>query len=238
LAARRAHCVSQGEGDVSHDGLHIVTFRSRSNETVLVILSRDGSRVERMKQLPSNSTFRSPRWSPDDQWIAFDGSRDSAFDHKLFVMNVGDGEPKPVASATNIQGVAWLPNGSGLIYASSAGSTMAYRPSLTSEPYRKTEARNASSPSATNPTWSRRRHGRQGVRQQGPDAIRYLAVPGGRIGEDNTRNGLAITHQTGQVQTPSVSPDGKEIVYLSDSGGHANLWVANLDVPAAPPDLF
>ena len=42
---------------------------------------------------------------------------------------------------------------------------------------------------------------------------------------DNTRNGVAITHQTGQVQTPSVSPDGKDIVYLSDSGGHANLWV-------------
>ena len=33
----------------------------------------------------------------------------------------------------------------------------------------------------------------------------------------------------GQVQTPSVSPDGSQVVYLSDSGGHANLWVTRVD---------
>jgi hypothetical protein len=31
------------------------------------------------------------------------------------------------------------------------------------------------------------------------------------------------------VQTPSVSPDGNEIVYLSDNGGHGNLWVTKTD---------
>src|SRR4029079_9888638 len=46
---------------------------------------------------------------------------------------------------------------------------------------------------------------------------------------DNVKNGARITQQTGQVQTPSASPDGKEVVYLSDSGGHGNLWVANVD---------
>ena len=40
----------------------------------------------------------------------------------------GDGEPKAVASAQNIQGLAWLPDSSGLVYASSAGSTMTYPP--------------------------------------------------------------------------------------------------------------
>ena len=29
------------------------------------------------------------------------------------------------------------------------------------------------------------------------------------------------------MQTPSASPDGKEIVYLSDSGGHGNLWITD-----------
>jgi Tol biopolymer transport system component len=38
-----------------------------------------------------------------------------------------------------------------------------------------------------------------------------------------------VTRQTGQVQTPSVSPDGSELVYLSDNGGHANLWVIGTD---------
>jgi Tol biopolymer transport system component len=42
-------------------------------------------------------------------------------------------------------------------------------------------------------------------------------------------NGQRITQQTGQVQTPSASPDGQEVVYLSDSGGHGNVWVAKVD---------
>lgn len=46
---------------------------------------------------------------------------------------------------------------------------------------------------------------------------------------DNVKNGLRITQQTGQVQTPSASPDNKEVVYLSDSGGHVNVWVAKVD---------
>jgi Tol biopolymer transport system component len=43
--------------------------------------------------------------------------------------------------------------------------------------------------------------------------------------EDNVRRGVQVTHQTGAVQTPSVAPDDREIVYLSDSGGHGNLWI-------------
>jgi hypothetical protein len=55
---------------------------------------------------------------------------------------------------------------------------------------------------------------------------------------DNTKKGVAITHQTGQIQTPSASPDGKEIVYLSDSGGHANLWVATVDGSHPPRQIY
>src|SRR5262249_51185268 len=46
---------------------------------------------------------------------------------------------------------------------------------------------------------------------------------------ENVRRGTRITRQTGQTQTPSASPDDKELVYLSDSGGHGNLWVAKTD---------
>jgi Tol biopolymer transport system component len=46
---------------------------------------------------------------------------------------------------------------------------------------------------------------------------------------DNVKNAERVTQQTGQVQTPSASPDGTEVVYLSDSGGHGNVWVAKVD---------
>ena len=31
---------------------------------------------------------------------------------------------------------------------------------------------------------------------------------------ENTRNAVRVTRRAGQVQTPSVSPDGSEVVYL------------------------
>jgi Tol biopolymer transport system component len=46
---------------------------------------------------------------------------------------------------------------------------------------------------------------------------------------ENMRGGTRVTHQTGQVLTPTVGPDGKEVAYLSDSGRHANLWVINTE---------
>ena len=229
---------SQGEADVSHDGLHIVTFRSQGDRKVLLILSRDGSRVEHERPLPNDSEYRSPRWSPDDHWIAFVGNRNSAFSYQVYVTNAGGGEPKPLASASNIRGLAWLPDVSGLIFASSAGSTMAYPPvfnlrtvSKDGGPSRQLtfggESYVEPDIAAGNKVFASR------VRMQS-DIWRF---PVAGTPEDNTRNGVAITHQTGQVQTPSVSPDGKEMVYLSDSGGHANPWVASLDGSRPPRQI-
>lgn len=45
---------------------------------------------------------------------------------------------------------------------------------------------------------------------------------------ENVSNAKRITFQTGQVQVPTASPDGEEVAYLSDSGGHANVWVARV----------
>src|SRR5260221_9873109 len=46
---------------------------------------------------------------------------------------------------------------------------------------------------------------------------------------ENVRRGVRVTRQTGQVLTPTPSPDGREVAFLSDSGGHANLWVVNTE---------
>jgi Tol biopolymer transport system component len=55
---------------------------------------------------------------------------------------------------------------------------------------------------------------------------------------DNVKNGRPVTQQTGQVQTPSASPDGQEVVYLSDSGGHVNVWVSKVDGSSARQITF
>ena len=37
---------------------------------------------------------------------------------------------------------------------------------------------------------------------------------------------------------PSVSPDDREIVFVSDTGGHANLWIAATDGSGTRPITF
>ena len=46
---------------------------------------------------------------------------------------------------------------------------------------------------------------------------------------ENVRRAVRITHQTGQVQTPTLDPKDHELAYLSDNGGHGNLWVLPLN---------
>jgi Tol biopolymer transport system component len=48
----------------------------------------------------------------------------------------------------------------------------------------------------------------------------------GGAGENVARAGR-LTRQTGQVLAPTASAVGNEVAFLSDSGGHANLWVIN-----------
>jgi Tol biopolymer transport system component len=221
---------SQGASDISHDGRRIATFRRQDNRTVLAILERDGAKVQRVKQLPALAEFGSPRWSPDDRWIAFVGAIEIAFNRAVYVMDAGDGEPRAVFNAQNIQGLAWLPDGSGLVYASSAGSTMTYPPTFNLRtvsrdggPERQLTFGDVSYTQPDIVAAGKLFAGR--VRMQS-DIWRF-PVAGTPV--ENVKNGTRVTQQTGQVQTPSASPDGKEVVYLSDSGGHGNLWVAKVD---------
>jgi Tol biopolymer transport system component len=54
------------------------------------------------------------------------------------------------------------------------------------------------------------------------DLWRY---PFGGVTADNVQGGQQVTRQTGQVLTPTAAPDGDQIAYLSDTGGHSNIWV-------------
>jgi Tol biopolymer transport system component len=52
--------------------------------------------------------------------------------------------------------------------------------------------------------------------------------PVGSDPKSNVAHAIKITHQTAKVLTPSVSPDDRQMVYLSDSGGAGDLWVMDL----------
>jgi Tol biopolymer transport system component len=216
--------------DVSRDGLHLAVVRARDQDLDLEVLTRDGNQVVRAVPLSDSSVVESVRFSPDGRWIAFQRTGISSFDDQIFVVSATEGEPVSVARDKDLDGLAWLPDSSGLVYSTSRGSTVLYPP-----------------------IFNLRTVGRDGtgdrqltfgdVLYSQPDVLASGAlvatrtrvqadlwrVPVSGTPAENTRDAVRVTHQTSFAQAPSVSPDSSEIVYVSDGGGHGNLWIARAD---------
>ena len=219
-----------GGGDVSHDGKRIALFQSAGEHVELVVATRDGWSTQCVVALPPDHLYTSPRWSPDDQMIAFQHASSSAFDMRLEVVAVDGGGRREVARSEYLAGFAWLPAGDGLVYSTSAGSTLLYPPTLNLRVARADgggdRALTFGDVSYVQPdVHPSGKVVASRIRSQS-DVWRF---PVGGSPEENTRGAARVTRQTGLAQTPSVSPDGSEVVFLSDSGGHGNLWVARTD---------
>jgi serine/threonine protein kinase len=217
-------------GDISHDGKRIAMFQLGQGRIELAIMSRGGAESVHRQAMPDVSVFDQPRWSPDDRTIAFTRASSDRFDEAVLTMPADGGQAREVAHGDYIRGVSWLPDGSGLVFGSSAGSTVLYPPVFNLRVVRRDgsggRALTFGEDSYINPDIQS--SGRVfATRIRSRSDIWAFPVTG--TPEENSRAAVRITHQTGQVQVPSLSPDGKEMVYLSNSGGHGNLWVAKTD---------
>jgi Tol biopolymer transport system component len=243
-AARRIGPATTG-ADISHDGRLIAAFQQQDTGVVLAILQRDNLSATRVIPLPAAVEYETPRWSPADRSIAFVGNAGGSREY-LYVVEVSAGEPRRIIEATDINGLAWLPGEDGLVYASSSGSTMRYPPifnlrtvSLTGEGDRQLTV---GAESHVHPDVSP--SGQLLASRVRMDSEIYRFRVGGR--PSTLDSAARITRQTAQVQTPSASADGLEIAYLSDSGGHSNVWVAPINGAGRPrritnehdPDLW
>jgi Tol biopolymer transport system component len=175
------------------------------------------------------SIYRSPRWSPDDRFLAF--QRDSlAFANSLEIVPAAGGVPREVARSAWLKGLSWLPDRSGLVYSSSRGSTLLYPPIFnlrTVDQYGRDDRQlTYGDQSFIEPDGHQSGRLLAG-RIRAQSDIWKFAVGGSPA--DNTQGRTRVTRQTGQAQTPSVSPNGAEVAYLSDNGGHGNLWIATID---------
>jgi Tol biopolymer transport system component len=228
-----------GGGDVNHAGDRIAIFQQHEGRTAVVTVARDGSERRHVAFVDDANRSSSLRWSPDDRWLAFQNMSLVRFEGHLQVIPSDGGSAVRVAQASVVSGLSWLPDSSGLVFSSSTGSTLVYPP-----------------------TFNLRLVGRDGGGERQltygdmsyvePDvhasgrlvACRVRAqsdiwkIPCTGSPAENTAAAMRVTRQTGRVQTPSVSPDGREFAYLSDHGGHANLWVARTDGSGARQITF
>ena len=221
---------SIGGGDMSHDGRRIALFRTVGEFVELAIVTRDGNITESALTLPGGFVYSSPRWSNDDRTIACQRGSTIAFEMSVCVRSVRSGIFTPIASAGWIQGLCWLPDDSGLVYSSSLGSTLLYPPvfnlrSVTADGALDSQLTFGDGSYVEPDSHSSGRLVATLVKTQS-DVWRFATEGTPR---KNTRGATRITTQTGQVQVPSASPDDRQIVYLSDNGGHSNLWVVNTD---------
>ena len=220
---------SLGGADASRRNGRLAYFRLRDAAVDLVTSSGDGSDVRTVARLPSASYYWYPRWSPDAKWIAFQRGDGVRFD--VFAIPAIGGESRRLTrDNTLINGFCWLPDSAGVVYSSSRESTMPYLPT-----FALWEARFGDDT-------SRQLTGHD-VSYVHPDVHTSGLMVVGRMhmafdiwkfpiegsGVENVGRSLQVTRQTAHVQTPTVSPDGSEVAFLSDVGGHANLWAMAVD---------
>ncbi len=227
-----------GAAAISHDGQRIAMLQSSENQLALVVASRDGSRENRVVFLPSGS-YSIVRWAPDDRAVAYQRLAHTAFDGHLEVASLATGERHEVARGTWLQGFAWLPDGSGFVYSSSRGSTMLYPPVFNLRAVRRDGSDDRQLTFGDHSYVEPDVHA-SGKLIAGRTTSRsdIWKFPIGGSPRENTTNAVRITRQTGQVQVPSPSPDDREVVFVSDTGGHSNLWIARTDGSATRPITF
>ena len=218
-----------GGGDCSHDGKLIAVFRSADGRSELVTVERRGSEIRRVATVAPEDTYDAPRWSPDDRWIAFQSHSGSSFDDRINVLPASGGSVRMPARGEEIRGITWAADGSALVYSSSSGSTVLYPPTFNLRLVRLNGSGDRQLTFGDTSYVEPDLHAGKIVVSSVRSRSDIWKFPIGGPAVANTRNGVRITAQTGQVQTPSVSPDAQEMVYLSDSGGHGNLWVAKTD---------
>jgi Tol biopolymer transport system component len=222
---------SIGGGDIGRNG-RLVCFRLQNERIQLVTSALDGSDAEIVGTLETRH-YRYPKWSPDNRWIAFQAG--DGFRWEVYVAAAARDAAVIQLTSDNrfIDGLAWRPDSSGIIYASSRGSTMPYQSPLA--------------------LWDvgldRQRPPRQltpaEADYQLPDVHDSGLVAAARLhtrfdiwtyrfdgsSAAGPQQGERISSQTSQVLTPTTAPDGDQIAYLSDLGGHANIWVRSTSGP-------
>jgi Tol biopolymer transport system component len=219
---------SLGGCDVGR-GRRLACFRMAGRHVELVTASLDGADVQVVARFDEPVYYKYPRWSPDAAWIAY--QRGDGFRWDVHAVRADGGSPQQLtAENRQVHGLSWLADSSGVIFSSSRTSTMAYLPDLSLWRVgfdKRMPARHV----PTDLSYLHPDSHPSGVMVASRLRIQsdLWRFPIAGMPAENMQTAVRLTNQTGQVQTPSSGRGDREIAFLSDSGGHANVWVTKPD---------
>lgn len=124
---------------VAPDGRHVVYVVSevvwdenRTQSDLWLVDTATGA-ARALTSTPRNE--RSPRWSPDGRWLAFESNRGG--DYQIWLLPMGGGEARQLTTlATGASGPRWAPTGDRLAFVS------AVLPEFSALPFAEADARN------------------------------------------------------------------------------------------------
>lgn len=204
--------------DVAPDGRHLVYRVNRYQDpnslppSDLYITNLDGTGAVRVTNSGSHDT--QPKWSPDGKSIAYVSMpAQSSGNFGIDVVSAdGKNSSTVLTQSVTINELAWSPDGRSIAYGSRNGTTaMIGIVDVASKQTRWLPF----TANAGSPVWTH--NGLIFATNDG--AIRNAALDGG--------NARTIVPKSDG--TPSASPDGRRIAYLSNDLGSEQLWIANAD---------
>jgi Tol biopolymer transport system component len=215
-------------GDFGSSG-EIAFFRYTESGIELAAATQDNLEIRTIERLP-RGVYGDLRWSPDARRLAFTATGTGAqFSSRLTVVPAQGGELRVIADRYYLRGIDWLPDGAGFVASSARGSLMSYPPTynLWRIPLDGGESRQL--------TFGEFSYEHPDVGTDGSVVASRVAIqsdvwrfPTSGEPRANAEAGERVTRQTGLLQTLTIAPDETEVAFLSDSGGHANVWAARI----------
>jgi Tol biopolymer transport system component/C-terminal processing protease CtpA/Prc len=203
----------------------------------LVAFTRDGQQLvaldlaTRQERVLASGSFgrapilreRSYAWSPDSKWIAYVNVSGKAF-HNVFLTTAAGGESRQITFLANAgaNGVSWSPDGRYLLFATG----------------QRTEPGQLARVDLTPRTPKfREDQFRDLFKDETPAKPAAETLKVAPVILDGIRRRLSLLSLGLDVDSAAISPDGKWLVFMADSGGQRNLYSWSLDELAKEPPV-